>query len=206
MFNKSNKNNSAPDRTPEDKPESFRLISNRIKPHFINNILSSIYYLCDMDPQRAQSITMDLSGYMLGTLGSLDNPDPVPFESELELAKKYLSLEKLRFDDRLHVTYDIDVDDFRLPPLTLQPIVENSVKHGIAENGGSGSLQIVTRRISGGTEIRVIDDGVGFDTGILKAGNLELNQIEERLRQHGDELTIVSMPGNGTSVTVTIRN
>ena len=193
-------------KTTSDGPDYLRVVTNRIKPHFVNNILSSIYYLCDMEPERAQSITMDLSGYMLGALNVVENREPVLFSSELEVIRKYLSLEKLRFEDRMHVNYDIDVDGFKVPPLTILSIVENAVKHGIAENDRSGTLQITTRRVAEGSQIRITDDGIGFDTAEVEKKDNELAIIRQIIKNAGGQMTLESTPGNGTTVTVTFKD
>ena len=110
----------------DDRFSYFPYLKDRIKPHFVNNILTAIYYLSDSDPVKAQAVTMDMSGYMTGVLGLIETQDQVPFTSELDLVRNYLSLEKLRFEENLSVTYDIAVDDFNIPPVTVQPLVENS--------------------------------------------------------------------------------
>ena len=189
-----------------DSKKEIELSTNRLKPHFINNILSSIYYLCEADPARAQSITMDLSGYLLGTLDTIDKHGLVPFSRELDLIRNYIALEKLRFEDKLLVQYDIDEDRFMVPSLTMQALVENAVKHGISEKNSQGRLQLRTRRLAdNGVQISIIDDGVGFDTSKGNSPDSEIAFIQKRLaKEVNGKMVIESAPGEGTSVTITI--
>lgn len=190
----------------DDRFGYFPYLKDRIKPHFVNNILTAIYYLSDSDPEKAQAVTMNMSGYMTGVLGLIETQDQVSFSTELDLVRNYLSLEKLRFEDNLSVTYDIAVDDFNIPPVTVQPLVENSVKRGIAEKRAPGTIQIVTRKMADGSiQIRVIDDGVGFDTSILEKNRTELvDQMDRIKKETGGELTVESTPGKGTTATITL--
>lgn len=185
----------------------FSLITNRVKPHFINNILSTIYYLCDMDVDRAKNVTMELSGYVSGTLGAVDYTGLVPFKREFDLIKHYIELEMLRFGDRMTVEYKTDELEFEIPPLTIQALVENSVKHGIAEKDGEGSIKLVTRRLADGSiQIKVTDDGIGFDASEPENISGELALIKNRIEQEANgTMSIKSTPGQGTSITIKLR-
>ena len=90
------------------------------------NALSSIAILCKLDPDTAYKATVAFSDYLRGNMDSLKQTTPVPFEKELEHLKKYLYIEKLRFDDQLNIEYDIQTTDFKIPLLSIQPLVENA--------------------------------------------------------------------------------
>lgn len=121
----------------EKEKENSRLLADlmvsQIKPHFLYNILGSIEAMCDRDPKAAKLATHKFSRYLRGNMNSLTAAPVIPFESELKHTRLYLELEQIRFEEDLHVEYRIDSYNFCLPPLTLEPIVENAVKHGIRQ-------------------------------------------------------------------------
>ena len=137
---------------------------------------------------------------------------PVPFEDELKHTRFYLSIEKMRFGDELNVVYDIEESDFELPPISLQPIVENAVRHGLRHKTGGGTVTIRTRGTDEDYTVTVEDDGVGFDTSTLgfqepdsEHNRIALNNVSMRIRQMCDgTLSIESEPGVGTVVTISI--
>ena len=186
------------------------LATGRMKPHYIYNVLTTIYYLCETDPDKAQRAIGTFSEYLRNTLEVMERQEPVTFARELNEIRHYLELEKLRFGDRLTVEYDVEYDEFLVPPLSIQPLVENAVKHGIAAKEEGGTVRIVSRKLSdGGAQIRIIDNGIGFDIDSLK--NLDvthegLANVRERIRlEVGGDMTITSVPGRMTTVVVTIR-
>ena len=185
------------------------LASGRIKPHYLYNVLTTIYYLCDSDPQKAQEAIGSFSEYLRNTMETVDRSDHVEFSWELAQIRHYLSLEKLRFGDRLRVVYDTEVDKFKLPPLTIEPLVENAVRHGISPKAEGGTVRITSKAVSGGgAQIQVIDDGVGFDVSTIHNQDPSedgLSTLRERLRlECGADMMISSSPVKGTVVTVTI--
>ena len=105
----------------------------QIRPHFMYNALSSIAALCKLDPDTAYDATITFSDYLRGNMDSLKQTAPIPFEKELEHLKKYLHIEKMRFGNKLNIVYDICATDFEIPQLTVQPLAENAVKHGISK-------------------------------------------------------------------------
>ena len=125
---------------------SRRLIAlSQIQPHFMYNSLTSIIYLCDKDSEKTKSALIDFSKYLRKNVDALSRQGLVTIKEELEHTKVYLSLEKLRFDEDLNVEFDIKDDMFMLPVLTLQPMVENAVKHGInGSESGCGTVWIST--------------------------------------------------------------
>ena len=136
----------------------------QIGEHFIFNSLSTIKNLCETDPESAEEAVDEFAVYLRGNIDAIGRSDLIPFSRELEHVQNYLALEKRRFGKRLQENYDIRTADFLLPALTLQPIVENAVKHGISKKAEGGTITIATRELKDYFEILVIDDGVGYDT------------------------------------------
>ena len=101
----------------------------QMRPHFIYNTMTGIYCLCNQDPQRARQVVMDFTTYLRRNFTAMVSSEPVPFTSELEHARAYLAVEQAQYEDSLFIDYDTPYTFFRVPPLTLQPIVENAVKH-----------------------------------------------------------------------------
>ena len=126
--------------------------------------MKQIKELCDAGEQQASSTALEHFAYYLrGNMDSLSDTRLIPFSKEVSHVKDYLYLEKMRFEDRLIIVWELDVTDFLLPPLTLQPIVENAVRHGITEKKDGGTLTIRSEETDRGVLITVTDDGVGFD-------------------------------------------
>lgn len=218
-FKKNNTNSDAA-AVPEAKPVSdtdaleemkqrVHLASARMKPHYIGNVLSALYYLCDVDTESAQEMVLALSGYLRQNVEAINREELLPFSWELEHVQNYLTLENLRFEGKINALYDIAVEDFELPPLTLQPFFENAVKLGIAPLEGPGTVTLSTRRlVDGSVQIKITDNGVGFDTAILNSPGdkpRSIDCVKDRLkRELNGEVTVESTPGRGTTVTVTI--
>jgi signal transduction histidine kinase len=176
----------------------------QMRPHFIYNTLMSIYSLCDQDPQKARKVTMDFTNYLRKNFNAVASDTTIPFTAELEHTRTYLDVEKAQHEDMLVVDFDTPFTYFRLPPLTLQPLAENAVKHGMDPNKGLLHVVIRTRQTENGAEITVEDDGRGFDPAEGDRGGA-LENIRQRLAlMCGGTLTIASSEGGGTSVTITI--
>ena len=178
----------------------------QMRPHFIYNTLMSIHSLCSLDPRKAQQITMDFTNYLRRNFNAVASDRTIPFSTELEHTRAYLAVEQAQYDDMLVVEYDTPFIYFRLPPLTLQPIVENAVKHGMDLDSEPLHISIRTRHADAGTEIIVEDNGPGFDAA---AGDSEpgiaLKNIRQRLEMMcGGSLAITSGAGGGTAVMMTI--
>lgn len=150
------------------------IMLSQIQPHFLYNSLNTIYHLCEKNPAAARKAISDFSDYLRGNLDSLKRVAPIGFEKELEHVKIYLSLEKMRFDEELEIVYDIETTTFLIPALTVQPLVENAVKHGLFKAEKGGTLTISTRETKDSYEVIVTDDGVGYD----------VNEVEEDGRTH----------------------
>ena len=186
---------------------SFRLMVSQIKPHFIFNSLTAIAQLCDDDPALAKKTTVSFAKYLRGNLSAFDKTEAVPFEDELNHIKNYLNIECVRFGDYLNVIYDIETVDFKVPVLSIQPLVENAVKHGVGMKEDGGTVRIATRKGENNIEISITDDGIGFDTSkpYSNEGHIGIASSVERLRQLCDaETEIESTVGKGTEITVLI--
>ena len=181
----------------------------QIKPHFLHNALTLIIDLCDTAPQKAKAATVEFSRYLRGNMESIDRAGPIPFVKELEHTKLYLNIEQMRFAGDLQVRYDIACTGFSLPALTVEPLAENAVRHGVREKpDGRGTVVIATRETPDGYEITVTDDGPGFDPDRLpEDGQMHVGiaNVRERLRQIVDgSLEYRSAPGEGTAAIIRI--
>lgn len=180
----------------------------QIQPHFLYNALDCIGELCVIDPRRAERAVTEFSMFLRGNLDSLSAPGTIPFELELSHIKHYLELEQMRFDDRLRVVYQIGPTLFRLPSLTIQPIVENAVRYGVTKRPKGGTVTISTAETEKAWTITVEDDGLGFDPEqVLASGrsHVGIQNVRQRLEgQCGGGLTITSTPGVGTAAVISI--
>lgn len=184
------------------------IMLSQIHPHFLYNSLSVIKGLCQTDPRQAELAVDHFSGFLRGNLDSLTAGSPIPFSQELSHTRHYLELEQMRFGHRLNVIYDTPVTDFLIPPLTLQPIVENAVRHGIVKREEGGTLTVATALTSDAYTVTVTDDGVGFDpSGPLQDGkkHIGIQNVRKRLQaQCSASLTIRSVRGCGTTAMITL--
>lgn len=177
----------------------------QMRPHFIYNTLMSIYCLCDQDSQKARQVTMDFTNYLRKNFNAVASDSTIPFSAELEHTRAYLAVEQAQFEDMLLVEFDTPVTNFRLPPLTLQPLVENSVKHGMNPYSGPLHVSVRTRRTEAGIEVIVEDNGPGFDPDDESKPHTTLTNIRQRLEMMcGGSLVIRPRDGGGTVATVTI--
>ena len=189
--------------------QRMQIMLSQIQPHFLYNTLSAIQYLCDHDPKAAGAMTENFSRYLQGNMSALKDDGEIPFDRELEHTRIYLEIEQVRYDDALRVEYDVACTDFKLPTLTLQPIVENAVRHGARGKKGTGTVKLATREYPDRYEITVEDDGPGFDPKAPMLADdgrdhIGIGNVRDRLRQIGGDLHIQSEPGKGTLVTIEI--
>lgn len=178
----------------------------QMRPHFIYNAMMSIYYLCVQDPKKAQQVTLDFTTYLRKNFTAIASENIVLFPDELEHTRAYLAVEQVQFEDSLFVEYDTPHKNFRLPPLTLQPIVENAVKHGMDPEYAPLRISIRTRETDSGSEIIVEDNGPGFAPADGDCEpHIALANIRQRLEiMCGGKLTIRPREGGGTVVSVII--
>lgn len=184
------------------------LVLSQIQPHFLFNSMAAVMDLCDSDPQEAKAALQDLSDYLHYKLTAMSSSHLVEFEEDLDFLQSYLKLEKRRFGARLTVVYDIGPRDFQLPLLTLQPLVENSIRHGISLRPEGGTIRISTQEYPDHFRIVVEDNGVGFDTTAEfdpGRGHIGLSNVRTRLSALcGGNLKIHSTPDVGTAIEITI--
>ena len=188
--------------------KQLKLVYSQIQPHFLYNVLNTIYYLVDDDTEKGKKAIIDFSDYMRINLDSLNQPMVIRFDEELRRSEIYLSLEKLRFEDELNIKYDIQTKNFLIPQLTLQPLIENAVKHGICKKKGGGTITIYTREFDTYFEIGIIDDGIGFDQSqpySQERSHVGLSNIRYRVESLcNGKVDITSQVGFGTKVTITL--
>lgn len=183
------------------------IMLSQIKPHFMFNTLNAISALCMSDPLKADEVIVKFSDYLRGNINSLETPVPIPFEKELHHVKNYADIEQVRFGKKLNVVYDIQFTDFTMPTLTLQPIVENAIRHGIGKKADSGTVWIRCSKEQNMAVIRVEDDGVGFDmsTNYKREDSIGMKNVKTRLEgmMHAT-IHVVSEVGKGTKTTIKI--
>ena len=184
------------------------ILRSQMQPHFIYNILNVIYYLCGKDPAAAQGAITKFSDHLRNNLEAISQTELISFRKELDHIHTYLELEQIRFAEELSIVYDIEEDNFLLPVLSIQPLVENAVKHGIAKKRGGGVVTISSRQTETEYQIVISDTGVGFDVErYMEDGKVHVGLMNTRQRlasRMNATVDIDSTPGVGTTVTVTI--
>ncbi len=187
--------------------------TSQMQPHFLYNVLGSIQEIILDNPDYASELLGDLTIHLRGCVRAMENDWPIPFSQELKNIKAYVNIEKMRFGDKLTVQYDIKKESFSVPPLSIQPIVENAIQHGIYERGIEGGIVLIrTEESENSWEVIVEDTGIGFDYSQYindNSGNNNnstgLKNIMFRLKKiMGADIIIDSEIGLGTSVCVTI--
>jgi signal transduction histidine kinase len=188
----------------------------QIKPHFLYNALNTIISLSLEEPQTAHDLLLHLSRYLRGSFDFKNKERLVPLRKELELTEAYLQIERARFGSRLRIRYEVDENaDCLLPPMTLQPLVENAVRHGVTKNVEGGTVTVTVQRHAEDAVIMVKDDGPGMHASAQKilsderegeGGCVGLRNIHQRLlRLYGRGLDIGSNCEDGTGTKVALR-
>ncbi len=184
------------------------LMLSQIKPHFLYNAITAIRHLCKKDPERAYESLGFFADYLRGNMDALSNGQSIPFEKELEHIKTYLMLEQIRFGDELKVEYDIKYSSFSIPALTVQPIVENAVRHGATMNQNGGQIIICSEKTKKGALITITDNGPGFDVNAPAndgRNHFGLENVRNCLKvKNCGELQIESVKGKGTTAKILI--
>jgi len=190
----------------------LRMLQAQIQPHFLFNALNTIIVFCRTDALKARELLLKLSYYLRTSFKT--NEDFIPFKQEIEHVDSYLSIEEARFSDRLEVVYDIDETiNCKVPPLILQPIVENALKHGLMSTNTGGKLEIIAKDEAENVIIKIKDNGVGIKKDRLEClldkscenTGIGVSNVNDRLKSiFGTVLEIESEEGEGTTVTVTI--
>ncbi|NLI89639.1 MAG: histidine kinase [Epulopiscium sp.] len=193
--------------------KEIRYFQSQISPHFLYNTINTIIGLSYIDSEKTRKALENLSIYFRGKLDIYKNEGYISLDSELELVMAYLEIEEMRFGERLTVKYSIEEDLLAMiPPLTLQPIVENAVRHGVLAKGGSGIIEISTRGLDDGNILIIIEDnGIGMtedERGKLLKGESKgigfSNVINKIKMIKGASIDIESNLGKGTKVSIVI--
>ncbi|WP_144029134.1 sensor histidine kinase [Paenibacillus rigui] len=193
------------------KEAEIAFLRSQIKPHFLYNALNSIAALCLDEPRKAKELTYDLSQYLRSGFNFKQLGSLTTIENELELVKAYINIEKARFGPRLGVEYDVEANmDILIPPLILQPLVENAIRHGLMSNLRGGTVKISVKQEEDAViHITIEDNGCGMSERqrdeILKLNadktGIGLWNISERIRLlYGNSIRIESAEGMGTKV------
>ncbi|MGN1350393.1 MAG: sensor histidine kinase [Anaerovoracaceae bacterium] len=192
----------------ELKEMQISMMLSQIQPHFIFNTLSTIRYLCRKNPEDAVSALDEFSAYLRTNLDSMGTRACIPFRDELQHVKTYIALEQWRFRGRVATEYHIEAEDFYIPALSLQPLVENAIKHGITKRMEGGTVVIRSWESRDGWEILVQDDGVGFDANEKKQdgrSHIGVQNVKDRISgMCGGTLTLQSVPEKGTTARIFI--
>ena len=186
--------------------QRIRIMISQIQPHFLYNTLTTIQALCQDNPKKAAAITEKFAVYLRQNIDSLNQRNLIPFRKELDHTLVYAQIEMARFPG-IHLDYEIEDEDFSLPALTIQPIVENAIRHGV-RGMQRGQIEIITNLLPDCHEILIRDNGKGFtETDLPHADDphIGIENVRERLDQLcGGTLTIESKAGEGTCVTIHI--
>lgn len=184
------------------------LLQTRIKPHFLYNTLTAIKQLCETDSLKAKGAIADFAAFLHSNIDFSTETRMIRVEQELSNVKHYLSLEQMRFEERLKTVYDIQTGGFLVPPLVVQPMVENAVRHGVTKRPEGGTVTISIHDMPTDYIITVTDNGVGFDPDNdtwAEGYHIGIDNARERLyRQCRGTLHINSKIGVGTVVTMSI--
>lgn len=185
---------------------NIKIMLSQIQPHFLYNTLAIIRGLCTEDAGKAKEAINDFSVFLRANMDSLTYELPISFEQEFKHVKSYLNLIQQMYGNGVNVEYDIQTTQFRLPALSMQPLVENAVHKGLRKKEGGGTIKIKTEENEKYYQIVISDDGVGFCMDILKEeGHVGIKNVRERLyTMCGGILSIESKIGEGTDVFIKI--
>ena len=185
------------------------IMISQIQPHFLYNALGTIAHLCRHDPVKAEKATEEFAMFLRGNMDSLKKREPIPFEKELNHVMNYLSLEQQRFQDRLRVIYDIRVKDFFLPPLSLQPLVENALRHGILHKKEGGTITIRTAETGEYAVVTIADDGIGMENAkrspnLGDHAHIGIENVRSRIKTMVEGSMDIQSSDHGTTITLKI--
>ena len=188
--------------------QRIQIMMTQIQPHFLFNTIATFRALCRKDPGKAAELAEMFGDYLRQNLDSLGTVGLIPFHKELEHTKTYTEIEMVRFRN-LRVVYDIHEADFQIPPLTVQPMVENAIRHG-ARAGKEETITVTAGKGAKGYEVMIQDNGIGFDPEKQSVSDeagrhIGIANVRERIESMcGGSLMIDSEPGKGTKVTITV--
>ena len=179
------------------KYSELKALQSQINPHFLFNVLNTMTSLIRTNPEKAREVTIDLSNYLRYNLDN--NVKSVELIKELNQVNTYIKIEKVRFGDKLNIIYDVDESlyNFQIPSLIIQPLVENSIKHGILKKRDNGCVKIIIKKIGKDIEVTIEDDGIGIEQTIIDnldkqiKENIGLKNVHQRLKLlYGEGLNI----------------
>ena len=179
------------------KYSELKALQSQINPHFLFNVLNTMTSLIRTNPEKAREVTIDLSNYLRYNLDN--NVKSVELIKELNQVDTYIKIEKVRFGDKLNILYDVDESlyNFQIPSLIIQPLVENSIKHGILKKRDNGCVKIIIKKIGKDIEVIIEDDGIGIEQTIIDnldkqiKENIGLKNVHQRLKLlYGEGLNI----------------
>ena len=179
------------------KYSELKALQSQINPHFLFNVLNTMASLIRTNPDKAREVTIDLSSYLRYNLDN--NVKNVELIRELNQIDNYIKIEKARFGDKLNIIYDVDESlyNFQIPSLIIQPLVENSIKHGILKKKENGCVKIIIKKIDKDIEVIIEDDGVGIEQTVIDnldkqiKENIGLRNVHQRLKLlYGEGLNI----------------
>lgn len=184
----------------------FTTMMSQIRSHFIFNILNAISGMCKYDPEKADRTIVHFARFLRSNIDIMQNDDLVHFHNALRHLEDYVALEQVRYGDNIQFVTDLQEDNFMLPPLVMQPIVENSIKHGLVSKPHGGTVTLRTRKDENNIYVIIEDDGIGYDSDMqISEKSIGLQNIRFRLAHmvKGD-LKIESIVNVGTKATITI--
>ena len=190
----------------EMRDKTTALMLSQIKPHFIYNTLATIQVLCDIDPALASKTIDSFSKYLRMNTDALNKTEPVSILDEIKHAKAYAEIEMIRFDN-IEVKFDILDNDFKLPVLTIEPILENSIKYGVRARQ-KGIVEIKTYKDNNNHILLIKDNGIGFDINKINNDNknhVGISNVKTRIENMvKGKFEIESIVDSGTTVKITI--
>lgn len=209
----SRKNQQVEDLMEQLKEARVKNSMSQMQPHFLYNALGSIREIILEDPQYASDLVYDFTQHLRACIKSMSNNDLIPFEQEIANINAYVNIEKMRFGDKLKIVYETEKKDFKVVPLGIQPLVENSIRHGIYRRGKAGGTVLIKSYgdSKGNIVIQVIDDGVGFDYEQVKkdveSGKRDSTGMKNLVfrfeKMMGAHVDVQSTIGVGTTITIT---
>lgn len=179
----------------------LRSLESRVHPHFLFNTLNSISSLIATNPDRAERMVGQLAGLLRASLDTSSQP-LIPFHQELGMVENYLEIERVRFGDKLRGSIDVaaDLRDAKVPPMSVQALVENAVKHGITPQSAGGEVCVSASADHDSVRIEVRDSGPGFDLAVVPAGHGLDNLVERLNALFGEKARINTFRRDGHSV------
>ena len=186
--------------------QRIKIMISQIQPHFLFNTIATFRALCKRDPDKAAVVAENFAQYLRQNLNSLNSENLIPFEKEIEHTKLYADIEMVRFEN-VRIEYDIKDTDFYIPPLTVQPIVENAIRHGVRIKK-DGMISVSTEYSDHSHKIIIRDNGIGFDINEIDnfgEKHIGIKNVKERIEKLcGGTMIIESAENSGTTVTICI--